>query len=225
VTEGRPVGEPAEPGDGRRPARRPLEGRRVRLEPLEPGSHAPGLFACSHGDPATEVLWTYLSYGPFAGVEEMRAFLEEIAPSEDPLFFAVVDLERGAPAGMVSFLNIAPADRRAELGHIWYGPAAQRTSVNTEAVRLMLGELFDGLGYRRAEWKCDALNAPSRAAALRLGFTFEGVFRRHMIVKGRNRDTAWYSMLDTEWPAVRANIDRWLAAEPGTLSLAALNGA
>ena len=126
---------------------------------------------------------------------------------------------------MASFLNIDPAMRHVELGHIWYGPAAQRTRANTEAAYLMLRESFEALGYRRVEWKCDRLNARSRAAALRLGFTHEGTFRQHMIVKGRNRDTAWFAMLDREWPAVRAAIERWLVAEPGTLSLIELTGA
>jgi RimJ/RimL family protein N-acetyltransferase len=165
-----------------------------------------------------------MPYGPFADVEAMRAWLVSIATSEDPLFFAVVDLERDTPVGMASFLNVDAAMRRVELGHIWYGPAAQRTRANTEAAALMLAHAFGDLGYRRVEWKCDALNERSRTAALRLGFTFEGIFRRHMIVKGRNRDTAWFSMLDTEWPNVRDAIGRWLDAAPGSVSLAELRG-
>ena len=221
-----PVGEPAEPGDPElRPRRAPLEGGGVRLEPIDPAAHAGPLFACSHGGTEIEQLWTYMPYGPFPDVEAMRAWLVSITSSEDPMFFAVVDLERGTPVGMASFLNVDATMRRVELGHIWYGPAAQRTRTNTEAVALMLGHAFDDLAYRRVEWKCDALNARSRAAALRLGFRFEGIFRRHMIVKGRNRDTAWFSMLDTEWPGVRDAIGRWLNAAPGSVSLTGLRGA
>jgi RimJ/RimL family protein N-acetyltransferase len=197
----------------------------VRLEPIDPAAHAGPLFACSHGEVETEELWTYMPYGPFADVGAMRSWLASIASSTDPLFFAVVDRERRVPVGMASFLNVDASMRRVELGHIWYGPAAQRTRANTEATALMLAHAFDDLGYRRVEWKCDALNERSRAAALRLGFTFEGIFRRHMVVKGRNRDTAWFSMLDMEWPVVRDAIDRWLDAEPGSVSLAELRGA
>jgi RimJ/RimL family protein N-acetyltransferase len=153
-----------------------------------------------------------MPYGPFADAEAMGAWLASVAPSEDPRFLAVV--APGGPVGMVSFLNVDPTMRRIELGHIWYAPGAQRTEANTEATYLMLHESFDELGHRRVEWKCDALNARSRAAALRLGFTFEGTFRQHMVVKGRNRDTAWFSMLDGEWPAARSAFERWLSADP-----------
>ena len=141
------------------------------------------------------------------------------------MFLTVIDRSSGSPIGVVAFMSVDRAMRHLELGHIWYAPTAQRTRANTEVAYLMLREAFDELGYRRIEWKCDALNARSRAAADRLGFTFEGVFRQHMIVKGRNRDTAWFSMLDREWPRVRHNIERWLGAEPGALSLRELNEA
>jgi RimJ/RimL family protein N-acetyltransferase len=122
---------------------------------------------------------------------------------------------RGAgPVGMAAFMNIVPEHRRLEIGHIWYAPSAQRTEANTEAAYLMMREAFDELGYRRVEWKCDALNERSRAAALRLGFAFEGVFRKHMIVRGRSRDSAWFSLLDAQWPAARAALERWLDADP-----------
>ncbi|MGH6959873.1 MAG: GNAT family N-acetyltransferase, partial [Dongiaceae bacterium] len=120
-------------------------------------------------------------------------------------------------------LNIVPVNRCVELGHIWYGPAAQRTRINTEAILLMLCESFDALGYRRVEWKCNALNEPSRRAALRLGFAFEGVFRQHMIIKGRNRDTAWYALVDGDWPTVKHNMERWLYGDEAGLSLRQLN--
>jgi RimJ/RimL family protein N-acetyltransferase len=195
----------------------------VALVPVDPTAHAATLWACSHGDPATEALWTYLPYGPFPDPGAMQEWIEACAGSQDPLFFAVVDLASGDAVGMASDLNIDPVMRRLELGHIWYGPASQRSRANTEAVSLLLHEAFDDLGYRRVEWKCDALNERSRAAALRLGFSFEGIFRQHMIVKGRNRDTAWFAMLDVEWSERKANLRRWLDAEPGSISLTALN--
>jgi RimJ/RimL family protein N-acetyltransferase len=218
-----PVGEPVPEREVGRPARRAITGRFVSLVPADPAAHTEALWACSHGDPRTEALWTYMPYGPFADAGAMREWLAGCAASEDPLFFAVVDLVNGTAVGMVSVLNIDPTMRHLELGHIWYGPAAQRSRANTEAAYLLLRESFDELGYRRVEWKCDALNARSRAAALRLGFTFEGIFRRHMIVKGRNRDTAWFAMLDVEWPSRKANLERWIDAAPGSVSLTELN--
>ena len=208
-----PLGEPVEEVPARAPGRRVLEGRFVRLEPVDPGAHAEGLWrAANDGSPAAPGVWTYLPYGPFPYVESMRSWIASVEPSDDPLFLAVVT-ERG-PVGMTSFLNADTAHRRVELGHIWYSPIAQRTEANTESVSLMLAEAFEVLGCRRVEWKCDALNERSRVAALRLGFTFEGVFRQHMIVKGRNRDTAWFSMLDREWAMARAAFARWLDADP-----------
>lgn len=220
-----PVSSAGDPG---RPQREPLEGRFVVLRPIDPEADAEALHAGSHGDAGTEGLWTYMPYGPFDGVPAMRRWLNGCATSEDPLFFAVEDRRRSMAVGMVSFLNIVPEMRRLELGHIWYSPAVQRSKVNTESVYLMLREVFDRLGYRRAEWKCDALNARSRMAALRLGFRFEGIFRQHMIVKGRNRDTAWFALIDGEWPAVKTNMERWLyeeGPERPALSLRALNEA
>jgi RimJ/RimL family protein N-acetyltransferase len=208
----------------RRPPREALEGRYVSLMPLDPARHGPGLFAASHdGTEEAARMWTYLAYGPWPDEAAMRTWLDALPGSEDPLYLTVVEREAGEPLGIVTFLSIDPAMRRIELGHIWYAPRAQRTRANTESTYLMLRAAFDDWGYRRVEWKCDALNARSRAAAERLGFTFEGVFRQHMIVKGRNRDTAWFSMLDGEWPRVRANLERWLDAEPGTVSLRELN--
>jgi RimJ/RimL family protein N-acetyltransferase len=210
-----PVGDPVPPIAVAPPARVPLTGRFVTLEPLDPARHAHGLFAAGHGSPEADALWTYLPYGPFPDEAAMRDWLQTLADSRDPLFFAVVWGANGAPVGMASYLNVDPAMRRLEVGHIWYGPAAQRTEANTEACLLLLAAAFDG-GYRRVEWKCDVLNARSRAAASRLGFTFEGVFRRHMIVKGRNRDTAWFSVTDAEWAAVRARSTEWLDAPADT---------
>jgi len=218
----RPVGEPVEGGPALRPPSASIAGRFVRLEPLDPDAHAPALYGRSHASSEDEAIWTYMSYGPFDGLDEMRGWLVANAASTDPLFFTVVDRQSDEPVGVVSLMNIDPVMRRLELGHIWYVRAAQRGRANTETAFLLLREAFETWGYRRAEWKCDALNAASQASAERLGFTFEGVFRSHMIVKGRNRDTAWFSMLESEWPSRRAAMLRWLEAAPGTVSLAAL---
>jgi RimJ/RimL family protein N-acetyltransferase len=188
------------------PRRETLAGPRVRLEPVLP-DHAPALLRAAEGDPH---LWDYLGYGPFAEEEELRAWLRDAGASEDPLFLTVVDAATDAPSGVVSFLRMETTHRTIEIGHIWFGAALQRTPQATETIYLLASHAFDGLGYRRLEWKCDAANARSRRAAERFGFTFEGVFRQHMIVKGRNRDTAWYSLLDHEWPAARAGFERWL---------------
>jgi RimJ/RimL family protein N-acetyltransferase len=185
----------------------------VRLVPLDPARHAPSLYAATHGPTADPGLWTYLPYGPFDGQAELRAFLEDAAPSEDPLFFAIEDRSSGEAVGVQSFLRIAPHDAVIEVGHVWFGTALQRTPGATEAIYLLARHAFDDLGNRRLEWKCDAANARSRRAAERLGFTYEGTFRQHMIVKGRNRDTAWFSLLDHEWPAARSAFERWLAPD------------
>ncbi len=221
-----PIGAPlADPSPAPPPPRTPLQGRHVALLPLEPARHAAGLYAAGHGRPGDEAIWTYLAYGPFGGPDEMARWLEGCAASADPLWFAVVDRASGDPAGMMAFMSIAPGARRLEIGHIWLGRPWQRTQTLTESIYLLLGRAFDELGYRRVEWKCDSLNAKSRAAALRLGFRYEGLFRQHVIVKGRNRDTTWFAMLDGEWPAVKANFERWLYSGEAGLSLAALNNA
>lgn len=188
------------------------EGRHVTLEPLDAGRHAEALFAAGHdgGDPA---LWRWLPYGPFADVAAFRAHLEAQAASEDPRFFAIVPRPAGVAAGVLSLMRFDPANPTVEIGHVWFGAALQRTPAATEAVVLLARHAFEDLGVRRLEWKCDAQNARSRAAAERLGFTYEGTFRQHAVVKGRNRDTAWFSLLDGEWPAARDAFDRWL--EPG----------
>jgi RimJ/RimL family protein N-acetyltransferase len=218
-----PVGAPVPDGEARRPQRRALVGTFVSVEPVDPAAHSEALWTCSHDDPRTEGLWTYMPYGPFADVAVMRGWLEQCAASQDPLFFAVIERGSAEPVGMASMLNVDPGMRHLELGHIWYGPAAQRSRANSETAFLLLREAFEELGHRRVEWKCDALNERSRSAALRLGFSFEGVFRQHMIVKGRNRDTAWFAMLDAEWPQRKANLEGWLGSEPGSVSLTELN--
>ncbi len=220
-----PVGPPVAHARGRAPERRTLPGAFITLEPLAPAAQVAALYELSHGSPEVERLWTYMAYGPFADRAAMAAWLADCAASDDPLFLAVLGPDEGGrvagkPVGMVSFLNIDPAMRRLELGNIWYAPLAQRSKVNSESVYLMLRYAFEDLACRRVEWKCDALNARSRTAALRLGFSFEGLFRQHVIVKGRNRDTAWFAMLDTDWPAIKANLERWLygAGDQGSLS-------
>lgn len=218
-----PIGDPVPQIDTVVPAHDPLDGRHVWLTPVDPQADTNELYAAAHGDPARLRVWTYLAQGPFASPDAMRAWLEACGPSRDPLFFTVHDLACQSRVGMTSFMRIQPAMRVLELGNIWYGPSAQRTQVNTESIYLMLCRAFDELNYRRVEWKCNALNAPSRRAALRLGFQFEGVFRQHMIVKGRNRDTAWFALLDGDWARVKANMERWLYGDEAGLSLSKLN--
>jgi RimJ/RimL family protein N-acetyltransferase len=188
----------------RLPGDETLAGRHVRLEPLDADRHAPDLFLAGGTDPA---LWDYLGYGPFATEADMHAHLAAQARSRDPRFYAVVT---DRPVGVVSYLRMEPEHGVIEIGHIWFGGALQRTPAATETVYLLARHAFEALGNRRLEWKCDAANARSRRAAERFGFTFEGVFRQHMIVKGRNRDTAWFALLDGEWPAARAAFEAWL---------------
>jgi RimJ/RimL family protein N-acetyltransferase len=222
--ENLPVGSvlPALP-QAQTPARKTLAGKFISLQPIDAQRDVIDLYAIANGDAQREKLWTYMAYGPFSDQPAMLQWLELQQQSADPLFFAVVDNASDRRVGMVAMMSIVLAMRRLELGNIWYGPEAQRGKTNTEAVYLMLCETFEQLQYRRAEWKCDALNARSRAAALRLGFKYEGLFRQHMIIKGRNRDTAWFAMMDHEWPAIKANMERWLYADEEGLSLAQLN--
>jgi RimJ/RimL family protein N-acetyltransferase len=160
-----------------------------------------------HEAPGADRLWTYMAYGPFPSRDAMHDWLVQCAASNDPLFFAVTERGTGRRAGMCSFMSVAPEMRRIEIGHIWYTPPLHGSGISVEVAWMLLSEAFDRLGYRRVEWKCNALNEASRRAALKLGFVFEGVFRQHMIVKGRNRDSAWFSMLDCEWPAARAALE------------------
>ena len=182
----------------------------MRLEPLDPARHGDDLFEASRDADAT---WYYLPYGPFAGKEEFLAWLRERAPLDDPLAFTIIDRKVGAARGIETLMSIEPEHGSIEIGHIWLSPAIQRTRQATEAIYLLSRYAFDELGNRRYEWKCDAANAPSRRAAERYGFTFEGVFRQHRVVKGRNRDTAWYSITDSEWPSRRAAFEAWLAPD------------
>lgn len=191
-----------------RPPRAPMAGRHCRIEPLDPERHGADLwrFLCVEGEVRN---WTYLPYGPFDDEDEFRAWLADRAKSDDPLFHAVLD-EAGRAVGLASYLRIDPANGAIEVGHIHFGPLLQRTAATTEALYLFMRRAFAELGYRRFEWKCDALNAPSRRAALRLGLVFEGVFRQATVVKGRNRDTAWFSATDAEWPRLAAAFEAWL---------------
>jgi RimJ/RimL family protein N-acetyltransferase len=194
----------------KRPERIELTGRYVRIVPLNAAEHAPALYAGSSG-PQRVDLWRYLFNGPYASEAEFTEWLAGREKSEDPIFFSILDASSNEAAGYCSLMRIEPAHRVIEIGNILYLPSLQRTAGATEAMYLMARYVFEELGYRRYEWKCDVLNEPSRRAALRLGFIFEGIFRQHMIVKGKNRDTAWYSMLDTEWPAHKRALERWLA--------------
>ena len=184
-----------------------LQGRAVRLEPLSADLHAGELHEAFAGH---ERLWDYMPYGPFPSAEEYHAWAKASEQSRDPAFYVLRDLETGRAGGIASFLRIAPEAGSIEVGHICISPALQRGFAVTEAMHLMMDWTFRA-GYRRYEWKCNALNLPSRSAAQRLGFSFEGVFRKHLIVKGRNRDTAWFSIIDDEWPALSAAHQSWLA--------------
>lgn len=195
-----------------RPERRVLDGHYVRLEPLDPARHGDDLFAVGSG-PEAERLWRYLWERPVLDRAAFDDWLIKATASDDPLFFVVVDHATGRAGGRLALMRIDAANGVIEVGHIQFGPRLARTRAATEAIHLLVRHVFDDLGYRRFEWKCDDRNEPSKRAALRFGFTFEGVFRQHMIVKGENRDTAWFAMLDREWPARRQTFERWLDPE------------
>jgi RimJ/RimL family protein N-acetyltransferase len=197
---------------GNAPERRPLDGNLVRLEPLDPDAHGEGLYAASHKDEEAKGVWTYLPDGPFEDLASFKQWVRRMVKEPDRLFYAFRDKQSERLGGMGTYLDIRPAMGSIEIGYIWFAPFLQRTRQATEALFLMLRYAFDELKYRRMQWRCNALNEKSRSAALRLGFTFEGIFYQHMVVKGHNRDTAWYSMLDCEWPRIRGNFEGWLAA-------------
>jgi RimJ/RimL family protein N-acetyltransferase len=188
------------------PERKPLTGDRLTLVPLDAEQHAAPLFAAMH-DHAE--LWLYMFDRPPVDEESYRQNLAAKAAKTDPFFYTILD-NTSKPVGIASYLRIEPAHRVIEVGNIMYSPRLQRTAAATETMYLMAKHAFEDLGYRRYEWKCNALNQPSRRAALRLGFTFEGIFRQHMIIKGENRDTAWFAMLDSEWPAIKSAFEKWL---------------
>jgi RimJ/RimL family protein N-acetyltransferase len=205
---GRPVGKPVDTTHAKLPGAVTLDGRFGRVEKLD-ARHAGDLWPAVQGHDA---LWTYMGYGPFANETAFAAWVPQRAALADPYAYAIIDAN-GRAVGIATLMEIRPDMRVIEVGHIVYSPALQRTPLATEAQYLLARYAFETLGYRRYEWKCNAHNAPSRRAAERFGFTFEGVFRQHMIIKGRNRDTAWYAMLDSEWPARKRAFERWLAAE------------
>ena len=184
-----------------------ITGQHVALERLDADAHASDLFQAFQSDPS---LWDYLFVGPFASAAGFHRWLRECTTNPDTAFVAIRDLASGACTGMASYLRIAPEAGSIEVGNICFGPALQRTKAATEAMYLMMKWAFDA-GYRRYEWKCNALNMPSRRAAQRLGFSYEGIFRQALVVKGRNRDTAWFAIIDKEWPALREAYAAWLA--------------
>lgn len=192
------------------PARAPLRGRCVELVPQDAARHAADLYAAGHESDAALCIWDYLAYGPWASLEEYRATMRAQSASFDTIFYAVRPLVGERFEGQTSYLDINPAMGVIEIGHIWFSPRLTRTRAATEALYLMISHAMDDLGYRRMHWRCNSLNEKSRQAARRLGFRFEGIFYNHMIFKGKNRDTAWYSILDDEWPQVREILENWL---------------
>ena len=207
---GQPIGLPVDGWTAReQPSRTPMTGRFCRVEPLDAARHAAELYAANSEDRDGR-MWTYLPWGPYAGFGEYRAAIEAGLRRADFLTYAVIDAASGKAVGVASYLNVNPAAGSIEVGGIAYSPALQQKPAGTEAMYLMMRRVFGELGYRRYEWKCNALNAPSRAAAARYGFRFEGIFRQADVVKGRNRDTAWFSIIDSEWPAIKAAFERWL---------------
>jgi RimJ/RimL family protein N-acetyltransferase len=210
---GQPIGFPLPQWNPRpRPPRAAMEGRFSRIEMLDAERHAAQLHAANSLDREGRI-WTYMPYGPYAEEAPYLDWVANMAKSEDPLFHAILDRQSGKALGVASYLRIDAPVGVIEVGHINYSPALQRTAAATEAMFLMMRRVFDELGYRRYEWKCDALNAPSRLAAERLGFRFEGIFRQATIYKGRNRDTAWYAIIDQDWPKLRAVYEEWLAPQ------------
>ena len=191
-----------------RPPRTAMAGRYCRVEPIDPARHADDLFRANALD-TTARNWTYMNYGPFPSLDAYRDWMQAYCLGDDPLFHAIVDSASGRAVGVASYMRIDPRNGSIEVGHINYSPLLQRQPAATETMYLMMKRAFE-LGYRRYEWKCDALNAPSRAAAQRLGFSFEGVFRQATVYKGRSRDTAWYATIDSEWPELERAFLRWL---------------
>lgn len=200
-----------------------LDGQFVTLKPLVPARDVEALYAASHGTPEKEAVWNYLFYGAFDSISEMKKWMErDMVGKPDPLTWTVFENSMNAQVGIVALLAIAPDHGRAEIGHVWFSPAVHKSKVNTESQFLLLQHLFEHHAYRRVEWKCDALNHASRTTAARMGFLFEGRFRQHMIIRGRNRDTDWFAMTDKEWERCKINFEKWLYSG-GDLSLMELN--
>jgi RimJ/RimL family protein N-acetyltransferase len=207
---GQPIG-PAVPGWEPRPQppRTALEGRWARIEPLDVEAHAASMFA-AHATAEDGRRWTYLPYGPFDNLGSFEEQVRRWAETSDPLFYAIVDRERGEATGAASYLRIDAPMGSIEVGHVQFSPLLARTRAATDAMYLMMARAFDELGYRRYEWKCDSFNEPSKAAALRLGFRYEGRFRQAVVYRGRSRDHDWFSITDAEWPELKASFERWL---------------
>ena len=221
---GLPIGKVVENvGPIRMPAKKEYSGEFVTLHPVKPERDVDELFLNSHGGQVKEQIWTYMAYGPFPTRDDMLEWLKGCKASKNMSFFTVISKELNQRVGMMSILNVMPQMKTLELGNIWYSPIVHFTKVNTEVVYLMLKEIFEELNYRRVEWKCDSLNARSRAAALRLGFSFEGIFRQHYIIKNRNRDTAWFAMIDKVWPNIKINLEKWIYSRDSDISLSTLN--
>lgn len=209
---GLPIGAEIDASAAPGPKRATLRGRLATLVPLDPAAHTEALYDGTHG-PDREKLWLYMGAGPFSDRASFRAYLDKLAASGDPLSFTIVTNSNGRAAGHASYMRMAREHRVIEVGNIFYTASLVRSAAATEAMYLMAKHIFEDLSYRRYEWKCNALNEPSRRAALRLGFSFEGIFRQHMIQKGRNRDTAWFAMLDHEWPLRKVSFEAWLRPE------------
>ena len=210
---GQPVGFPVDDWHARpRPPKSGMSGNYCRVVPIDLHLHAAELHQ-AYVKNLEHRIWTYLGYGPFDTLEDFKAWMQDYCLGSDPLFHAIIENESSMALGVASYMRIQPEFGVIEVGHINYSPALQRKRAGTEAMYLMMQRVFDELGYRRYEWKCDALNAGSCKAAVRLGFTFEGIFRQAIIYKGRNRDTAWYSIVDTEWPALKNAFQCWLKRE------------
>jgi len=194
------------------PPRTPMVGSFCRIEPVDPERHLDDLFEAYSKD-ADGRAWTYMSHGPFKSISELRDWVAPVGPAADPLFHAIIDASTRKALGVAAYMRIKPGMGVIEVGNIAYSQALQRTPVATEAMFLMMSRVFDDLGYRRYEWKCDSLNAASCRAAERLGFSYDGLFRQAVVYKGRNRDTAWYSILDRDWPAIKRAFVKWLSAD------------
>lgn len=207
-----PLGEEIDWTPVESPVRSTLRGSHVTLRPLV-AVDARSLYALSHPPDGDLTIWTYLPDGPYESESHMSEMLTWAESSEDPVYFAIVPGVEERSLGIASYLRITPEFGVIEIGHIWFGAGLRRTTAASEAIYLLLRHAFDDLGYRRVEWKCNALNAASRRAAERFGFLFEGVFRKAQVVKGRNRDTAWYAIANDEWPAIRNAFQVWLAPE------------
>lgn len=207
-----PIGDDVVWQAAKKPPRTNMEGKYCRLEPIDIDRHAADLFEAFSAD-ETGAIWTYLFTDPFETEADLREWMAAACLGDDPLFHAVIDKASGKAVGFATFMRIDPVMGVIEVGNINFSPLLQRTPAATEAMLLMMQRVFNELGYRRYEWKCDNLNAPSHRAANRLGFTYEGLFRQALVYKGRNRDTAWFSIIDSEWPAIEAAMTAWLSEE------------